>query len=53
MYTTRVARHIFLADLYLKQGIGVSYVIVDFICTGLLELQGVDYKMKNSWPQQD
>ena len=41
----------FLSNLYLK-----VYVMVDFICIGLLELRGVrteNYKMKNSCPQRD
>ena len=28
----------FLLNLYLKQGIGSVYVMVDFICNGYLEL---------------
>ena len=47
----------FLANLFfLKQGICSEYVMVDFICMGLLDLQGVrteNYKMKNSYPKLD
>ena len=48
----------FLANLYLKhsQGIRSEYVMINFICTGLLHLLGAqteNYKMKNSWPQWD
>ena len=38
-----------LAHLFLKQGNSSEYVMVDFICMGLLGLQGVkieNYKMK-------
>ena len=28
----------FLANLYLKHGIGLVYVMVDFICIGLIDL---------------
>ena len=30
----------FLSNLYLKKKFGLVYVMVDFICMGLLELQG-------------
>ena len=56
LYTTGNDNHIFLANLFLKQGISWEYVIVDFICMGLLDLWGmrtVNYKMKNSCPQWD
>ena len=46
----------FLANIDLKQDIGLVYVIVDFICMGLLDLWGAlkeNYKMKNSSPQWD
>ena len=46
----------FLSNLYLTQDIGFVYVIVDFICMGLLEMQGArseNYKMKNSCLQRD
>ena len=42
----------FLANLFPKQGISSEYVTADFICMGLLGLQGVkteNYKMKNSY----
>ena len=42
---------LFLANLFLKQGISSEYVMVDFICMGKLGLQGAkteNYKMKNS-----
>ena len=35
----------FLANLYLKQGIGLVYVIVDLICMGILELQGAEARI--------
>ena len=44
----------FLANLYLKQGIGYVYVVVNFISMGLLDMWGVRieyYKMKNHCPQ--
>ena len=34
MYTTPDGSHIFLSNLYLKQGIGSVYVIFDIICKG-------------------
>ena len=40
----------FLANLFPKQGISSEYVTADFICMGLLGLQGAkteNYKMKN------
>ena len=43
----------FLANLFPKQGISSEYVTTDFICMGLLGLQGAktkNYKMKNSCP---
>ena len=46
----------FLANLYLKQGIGSVYVMVDFVFMGLLDLweaQTKNDKMKNSCPQWD
>ena len=46
----------FLVNLYLKQGITSAYVMVDFICMGILYLRGArteNYKMKNSCPQWD
>ena len=49
----KTAAIFFLANLFLKQGIGLVYVMVDFICMGLLGLQGAkteNYKMKNSCP---
>ena len=39
----------FLANLFPKQGISSEYVTADFICMGLLGLQGAkteNYKMK-------
>ena len=42
---------LFLANLFLKQGVSSEYVMVDFICMGKLGLQGAkteNYKMKNS-----
>ena len=44
----------YLPNLYLKQDIGMVYVMVDFICMGLLDLWGAlkeNYKMKNSCQQ--
>ena len=44
----------FLANIYLKQGISLEYVMVDIIYMGLLDLWGArtyNYKMKNSCPQ--
>ena len=42
---------IFLSDFFfLKQGISSEYVMVDFICIGLLDLWGArteNYKMKS------
>ena len=46
----------FLANLFPKQGIHSEYVTADFICMGLLGLQGAkteNYKMKNSCPYRD
>ena len=46
----------YLANLYLKQGIGLVYVMVDFICMRLLDLWGAqieNYKMKNSSAECD
>ena len=39
----------FLSNLYLKQGIGLVYVLVDFICKGYLELIGtrVERELQN------
>ena len=37
----------FLAKLYLKQGISWEYVMVKFICTGLLDLTGNNTLRKN------
>ena len=45
-----------LAKLFLKQGISSEYVMVDFICMGLLDMWGAqteNYKMKNSRPKWD
>ena len=41
----------FLANLYIKQGIGLVYVMVDIICVGFLDLWGAqteNYYMTNS-----
>ena len=46
----------FLANLFPRQGISSEYVTADFICMGLLGLQGAktaNYKMKNSCPYRD
>ena len=46
----------FLANHYIKHDISSEYVMVDFICKGLLELWGTrvgNYKMKNICPQLD
>ena len=46
----------FLANLFPKQGISSEYVTADFICMGLLGLQGAkteNYKMNNSCPYRD
>ena len=46
----------FLVNLFLKQGIRSEYVMVDFICMGLLDLLGARteiYKMKWYYPQWD
>ena len=46
----------FLANVYLKQSISSEYVMVDFICMGLLDMRGVpteNYKMKNSYQPWD
>ena len=37
----KTAAIFFLSNLYQKQGIGLVYVMVAFICIGFLELQGV------------
>ena len=45
-----------LANLYLQQDVSLEYIIVDFICIGLLDLFGAraeNFKMKNSCPQLD
>ena len=45
-----------LEELFLKQGISLEYVMVDFICIGFLDHLGTqteNYKMKNSCPQLD
>ena len=34
--------YVFLSNLDLKQGIGLVYVMVDFICMGFLDLQGTE-----------
>ena len=47
---------LFLAKLFLTQGISSEYVMVDFICMDFLDLWGArteNYKMKNSCPQLD
>ena len=36
----------FLANLYLQQGISSEFVMVDFICMGLLDLLGAQTKNK-------
>ena len=46
----------FPANLYLKPGIGLVYVMVDFICMGLVDLWGAqtennNKKKINSCPQ--
>ena len=44
------------ANLDPKHGISSEYVMVDFICMGLLDLLGAlteNYKMKNACPQLD
>ena len=49
----KTAAIFFLTNLLLKQGMSTEYVIVDFICMGILGLQGAkteNYKMKNSCP---
>ena len=56
LYTTGNDSHIFLANLFRKQGMSSEYVMVDFICIGLLDLWGArteNYKMKNASPQWD
>ena len=51
-------RNIFLSNLYLKQGIGLVYVMVNFICVGLQELRGtrnnfiMDYILLTLYSQQ-
>ena len=48
--------YFFLANLFLNRSISLDYVMVDFICMGLLDLFGTrteNYKMKNSCPQWD
>ena len=45
----------FLTNFYLKQCIGWVYVMNDFICMGLLELQeshSENYVIKNSCPRR-
>ena len=39
----------FLSNLYLKQGIGLVYVMIDFICKGYQELRGawVERQLQN------
>ena len=37
----------FLVNIYIKQGISLEYVMVDFICMGLLDLWTENYKMKS------
>ena len=52
----KTAAMFFVADLYLKQGIGWLYIMVDFISMGLLDMWGSrtdNYKMKNSCPYWD
>ena len=54
--TLETAAIFFLANLFPKQGISSEYVTADFICMGLLGLQGAkteNYKMKNSCPYRD
>ena len=56
IYQWKRQSYLFLANLFLKQGISSEYVIVDFIRMGLLDLWGApteNYKMKNSCPQWD
>ena len=43
----------FLANIYLKHGIGQVYVLVDFIYMGSLDLRTENYKMKISCPHGD
>ena len=46
--------YFFLANLSLKHGISSEYVMVYFICEGLLEFSGTrieNYEVKNSCPQ--
>ena len=46
----------FLANFFPEQGISSEYVMADFVCMGLLGLQGAkteNYKMKNSCPHRD
>ena len=55
LYSPGDDSHIF-SEPWFKQGIHSEYVIVDFICMGLvdlLEAQTQNYKMKNSCPQFD
>ena len=40
LYTAGNGSHFFLANLFPKQGISSEYVTADFICIGLLGLQG-------------
>ena len=43
----------FLANLFPEQGISLEYVMADFICMGLLGLQGAkteNYKIKSFYP---
>ena len=56
MNSDKMAAIPFLSNLNLKQGIGLVYVIVDFICKVLINLQGAqseNYMMKNSCPQRN
>ena len=51
-----MAAILFLENLYLKQGIDYVYIMVDFICMGLLDLWGArteNNKMEISCPQLD
>ena len=55
-HATEDGSYIFLANLYLKQGISAEYVMVDFICEDLLELwlpRTDNNKMKYSCPHYD
>ena len=53
---TAVTVIFFLVNPFLKQGISSEYIMVDFICMGLLDLLGTqteNYKMKLPCPQWD